>query len=688
MSSRFACSFFFVLLVTIGLAHAEEAVTRVAELQLLAERFEEELERARPALYDELLASTRAPNRALNEDPEIQLMFVGENGQPFYYATENDMASQTVNTFRVWPGGGYGFALTGATTLLGQLGIWDGGAVRTSHQELTGRAVQMDGAGGLSNHATHVSGTMIGSGVDPSAKGMSYAGTLACRDWNSDQSEMAAAAAGGLRISNHSYGFATGWRFDGSNWYWFGDIGVSSVEDYGFGFYDETSRDWDEIARNAPYYLICVSAGNDRNDFGPGPGGQHFVWDDGWVTSFDTREPDGGSDGYDCINWHKTAKNIMTVGAIEDIPGGFSRPSDVVMSTFSNWGPTDDGRIKPDLVANGVGLYSSTAGGNSVYSTYSGTSMAAPNLSGSANLIGGYYELTHGTAPTAATLKAILIHTASEAGPAKGPEYSYGWGLLNTLAAAELVQADSTQPGHVTEEVLANGEIHEYHFTSSAVEPVSLTLVWTDPPGTPPLASLNPTDPMLVNDLDLRLEEATVGWLYEPWILDPANPSAAASRGDNVRDNVEQVEVTSIPASDYIVRVSHKGTLEGGLDQSYSLVSSRPLSSSPPATAAENLTPLGPTNRKASAHPNPFEESTTIEFEIAQTTRVSIEVYDVQGRAVRTLEGGVVRESGLQRVTWDGRDSSGARVPAGVYLIRVEAGPDRFTKKAVLVATD
>ena len=82
--------------------------------------------------------------------------------------------------------------------------------------------------------------TMIASGVDLSAKGMSYAGQLACHDWGSDQSEMANAAAGGMRISNHSYGFTSGWRYDGADWYWYGDITVSAVEDYGFGFYGQT----------------------------------------------------------------------------------------------------------------------------------------------------------------------------------------------------------------------------------------------------------------------------------------------------------------------------------------------------------------------------------------------------------------------------------------------------------------
>lgn len=52
------------------------------------------------------------------------------------------------------------------------------------------------------------------------------------------------------------------------------------------------------------------------------------------------------------------AKNTLTVGAVNDITAGYATTADVVMSSFSSWGPVDDGRIKPDIVANGVSLTS------------------------------------------------------------------------------------------------------------------------------------------------------------------------------------------------------------------------------------------------------------------------------------------------------------------------------------------
>jgi len=70
------------------------------------------------------------------------------------------------------------------------------------------------------------------------------------------------------------------------------------------------------------------------------------------------------NDAFGSIAWDANAKNILTVGAVEGIPGGYNRKEDVIMSSFSSWGPTDDGRIKPDLVADGVGVYSTNASTN------------------------------------------------------------------------------------------------------------------------------------------------------------------------------------------------------------------------------------------------------------------------------------------------------------------------------------
>ena len=492
-----------------------------------------------------------------------------ENGMPVYYITNNLNAAKTVSTDKVWPGGGAGLNLSG----LGEtLGIWDGGRVRHTHQELTGRVQYFDTVA-LSDHATHVAGTMIAAGVDPLAKGMAYEANLRAFDWNNDISEMATEAANGLLVSNHSYGRITGWRKYNGVWYWYGDIAISQTEDYKFGFYDSETSSYDSIAFYASNYLIVKSAGNDRNDV---HNGGHFVWNNGnWVWSTVQRDPDGGINGYDCIPTYGVAKNILTIGAVNDIPNGYSQPSDVVMTSFSGWGPADDGRIKPDLVANGRSLYSCISTSNSNYDSKSGTSMATPNVSGSIALLNQHYKNTHANAILrSATMKALLIHSADEAGPNDGPDYQFGWGLLNTKKSAQIITDDSIdgQGVHIRELTLNENQTIELRIWPKGTDPLKVTLAWTDPAGTPPANSLNPATRMLINDLNLKVIDNSTGTVYYPYRLDPANPNNPATNASNFRDNVEQVVFTPTgQCTRYTVKIKHLGALTNG-DQDYSLI--------------------------------------------------------------------------------------------------------------------
>jgi hypothetical protein len=281
-------------------------------------------------------------------------------------------------------------------------------------------------------------------------------------------------------------------------------------------------------------------------------------------------------------------------------------------------------------------------------------------------------------------MKAILVQTADECGPNDGPDYSHGWGLVNTLAALQLVQADASEPGHLRQETLDDGAEHTWYFSLPATESVRISIAWTDPPGTPPADTLDPPDLMLVNDLDLRLRNGPVPVVYEPWVLDPANPAAAATTGDNFRDNVEQVYAADLPAGDYEVTVSHKGTLSGG-EQDYALASSVALGDTPPV--------VGVAERRASGvaldvavSPNPFVASTAISFSTPQAGRVRASIVDVGGRVVRTLESAGTA-AGPRRLDWDGRDESGRRLASGVYFVRVEApGADAIEKVVLLRA--
>ena len=491
-----------------------------------------------------------------------------ENGIPIYYMTENADAARTTRAVALYPGAELGLSLTGNG--FNQVGVWDGGAVRTTHQEFGGRVTQEDGATSLSNHGTHVAGTMVASGVEAQARGMAYEANLKAYDWNNDESEMASAAADGLKISNHSYGLTTGWSTYNQHPNWVGDVSIDQNESYYFGFYDSHAQDFDQIAYDAPYYLIVKSAGNDRNDTAPAPGTEHYHNFDISTLYTDTHYDDGWDQGgYDVLRAVAVAKNVLVVGAVKDVTS-YSGPESVKMTSFSSWGPTDDGRIKPDITANGYYLYSTLADADDSYGEMSGTSMASPNAAGTLVLLQQHYHNTHsGAYMRSATLKALVIHTADEAGDYTGPDYKFGWGLLNAKRAAQRI-TDDTKQNVIDELVLNNGGTYTRDVYVAGNEALKVTIAWTDPPGTPVAPALDPPDPMLVNDLDLRIVHN--GTIYYPWKLDRDNPTAAATNNsENNVDNVEQVYIANPEAGTYTIIVDHDGSLTNG-SQAFSII--------------------------------------------------------------------------------------------------------------------
>jgi len=505
---------------------------------------------------------TRYPNGTV-----MEVRSLSPGGMPLYYRTYNLNSAKTIATDQVWDGGGLGLDLSGAGVVVG---VWDAGKVRITHQEFGGRARVMDGSEEEDDHGTHVAGTIAAAGVRPAARGMASKSTIESFDWNNDNGEIESSASSGLLISNHSYGIAQGfeYNFNKDRWEWWGDTDISESEDYKFGFYGTDARTWDQTAYENPKYLLVKSAGNDQGD-GPAPGGTHYVWSNGgWVVSNDVRETDGGSDGFDCLGTGSTAKNIMVVGAVADIPEGFKQASDVELASFSSIGPTDDGRIKPDIVANGLSLNSASSGSDQSYTNKSGTSMSSPSIAGSMALLQQHYRNLYGTYMYSSQLKAAVFHSADDPGN-KGPDYTYGWGLMNTARAAELIS--SAPADNFFYDTLRNQEVKEYIFFSRGMEDAKITIVWTDPAGQSPGVQLDPSDKILVNDLDIRLTRQVDQHVFRPWILDPGFPSRAAKTGDNSLDNVEQILLEDAMSGFYTLRLSHKMSLSGE-GQAFALV--------------------------------------------------------------------------------------------------------------------
>ncbi len=485
--------------------------------------------------------------------------FAGDD-RPLYIVTTAVEHARTISATRVWPGYDLGLSLSGSGITVGQ---WEAPSGNSAHPDtsdlaISGRITVKDTPYAVSAHATSVTHILAGSGSDSSKVGIAHGAEVDAYDFNNVLLELAKAALAGLLVSNHSYAYNVGW----SGSFWNGLEEIDSTEDYNFGLYNTVPARMDSIAYLAPYHLPVISAGNDR---GQTFNGNHSLFQsvNGSTTQFNTinsnisREVDGGLDGYDCLNPLGTAKNALVIGSVNFISNGWQDTSDVVLHASSSRGPTDDGRIKPDLVAGG-----------------SPTSFAAPAIAGGIALLQEHYYNLFGRYMLASTARALLIHTADESGLNPGPDYDFGWGLPNIGQAA--VSLSSVSDGFlIFEDTLSNSSTQLYHIYIDSSE-IKLTLAWTDPAGNPVTFTLDSTmlnnrTSMLVNDLDIRLERREDNNIYFPWRLNVDQPFAAASRGDNITDNIEQIVVNEAVNGWYIVTVSHKGNLMNS-KQVYSLL--------------------------------------------------------------------------------------------------------------------
>ncbi|MCL4220101.1 MAG: S8 family serine peptidase [Phycisphaerales bacterium] len=413
-------------------------------------------------------------------------------------------------------------ALTGADTAQSVYGldgtgvkalIYDGGTALSTHTFYGGRLTTLDSSGVIA-HATHVAATVGGSGVIGTGnhRGMAPNATLFSAGFQSDgtgtflytnpgdiESDYGNAINNrGVVLTNNSIGTNT--ETNGFPCSIQGDYGMTDVV-------------IDSIARgsigNAP--IIVWAAGNERQ------GTRCNV--EGFGSYYSSAPPAG-------------AKNHLCIGAVN--------ANDDSMTSFSSWGPTDDGRMKPDFSAPGCqsngdgGVTSASNSSTTATTTMCGTSMASPTACGIVALMLQDHrtQFPGRLDPLSSTVKAILAHTAVDRGII-GPDYQFGYGSIRAVAAIDQMRLDAH-----SEVAVEQGEIRNFIFdVAPGQTSIKVTAAWADVP-----AAANATN-ALINDIDIRLISPS-GVTFYPWTLNPASPSSAAVRtAANHRDNIEQVLV-------------------------------------------------------------------------------------------------------------------------------------------------
>lgn len=465
------------------------------------------------------------------------------NGQPIYRSTDNLNAARATKTIALQAGGDLGLSLSGEGLYVG---VWDGGLVRKSHVEFIDNSTMLTRvttpesvlpSPPSSGHATHVAGTIGAQGISANAKGMAPSVSIISYDWNNDMSEVVDEIANNsLLLSNHSYGTPI------SN-----NDGEIQLPIWVMGCYDGQSVAVDNIAFNAPYYLMVASAGNEGA----------FSYSGGLA------------EGFDKLTYEKNAKNNLVIANANPFVLTNGVLVNVVINSSSSQGPSDDGRVKPDLAGDGTNLESTWNTNDTSYATQTGTSMASPNVAGSLALLQEYYNDLNGVYMRSATLKGLVCHNAYDAGTV-GPDPRFGWGLLDARQSAiTLANEHEVIPISIIEELTLNqGDVYSFDVTVNNPQTLKATICWTDVPGSSNNGMVNSPTPALVNDLDIRItKNAEINY---PWKLQLSDVTAPAIKGDNTVDNVEKAEVDNASGT-YTIEVSHKGTLTNGL-QNYSLI--------------------------------------------------------------------------------------------------------------------
>lgn len=576
-----------------------------------------------------------------------ELVDVYPDQTPIYYQTFNARAGQLANIASVQKGGKHNLNLTGKNVIIG---VFDATPVFKKHDEFRDRHykiyIQSDVVPDdaplkerrifqlAQEHSTHVTGTIFSKGIESEAKGLAPNVSLYSYNWRSDDVNMVELAKYGALTSNHSYGTVA--------------VGISGqlvVDPRLIGVYDWKAEGFDRVTSFYKSYLPVIAAGNN-----------HLY--------ASVLNPNGSE--YNNLIGIAMAKNALLVGSLEQL-GDDNVLNNVNIAASSSYGPTKDFRIKPDLVAKGEGLYSTindySKTDNHIirtnrYNYLSGTSMASPVVTSLVALLQEWSKETFKAPFKAASIKAILIHTAysltnvydKKTGKTKylgeGPNPIYGWGAVDIDKAITLLENTTKQKSFFIEHKLETKKGKKYIINNDYTDnEIEATLVWTDEAFPFDYSHLSSAtyQSVLVNDLDLRIKTAEKE--YYPWALkkDMSNPVAVEK--DNDVDNVERITRKKLPKGESTVMISNKNYLIPRGVQEYSLI----ISSKNPISINEVKSDTYETlNRQEIVDqniesidivvwPNPVEKNLYLNYDSEKITLYDAYIYDLNGKLIRSF---------------------------------------------------
>jgi hypothetical protein len=392
-------------------------------------------------------------------------------------------------------------SLPGGRNLRGEgvvIGVGDD-ADPLNHIDFNGRLINRHGEP-FQQHGLHVTGTVGGGGlIKEKFMGLAPKSTLISQLMSGILVNAPAYVQDyGMVITNNSYANTAG-----------DDCAL-------LGMYDVYSRAMDIQAFQMPNLLHVFSSGN---------------W--GQVLTCPP-ELAGFSNIYEGF---QTAKNVITVGNTFETE---------LIHPSSAKGPTRDGRIKPEICAQGTRVWSTYA--VNTYSFLSGTSMSSPAVAGGLGLLyQRYKQLNAGVNPKNGLMKALLCNGGRDLGNA-GPDYSYGFGIMNLLRSVTMLEKNNYINDSVNVSAFKNHTITIP--AGSSIAQLKVMLYWNDPAAAA-LASHS-----LVNDLDLEVTDPG-SVVHLPYILDtiPALVTNPATTGVDHINNIEQVVINNPAAGTYTFTV-------------------------------------------------------------------------------------------------------------------------------------